>query len=127
MKRDEFLAHVREAGRLSSAREAERWAKAVLTALADLISEPEARRQFATQLPGFLKSHLLAAPLRGLPLGRDAFLQHVGAALDVHAPEAERAVAAVYPVVRKAVAAGELEDFEAKIPRDIAAWLARLR
>lgn len=126
MKKDEFLAEVQAAGALSGRREAERWAKAVLAALADLTPDSETRRQFITQLPGFLKRHLLALPPRGLVMDRDALIQHVGAALDAHAPEAERALRSVYAVLRKAISAGELDDFEAKLPPDLVAFLTRL-
>jgi len=41
MKKTEFLAQVKAAGGLSSAKEAERWSKAVLTALIDLAPDSE--------------------------------------------------------------------------------------
>ena len=46
---------------------------------------------------------------------RDAFLQHLGAALDVHAPEAERALTAVFRVFREAISAGEVAELEARL------------
>ena len=55
----------------------------------------------------------------------NAFLQHVGAGLGARAPEAARVVRAVWSVVREAVAAGEVADFQARVPKDIAAWLGR--
>jgi uncharacterized protein (DUF2267 family) len=54
---------------------------------------------------------------------RDAFLQHVGADLGLHAPEAERALAAVFGVFREAVSAGEVADLEAHLPGEIVALL----
>jgi uncharacterized protein (DUF2267 family) len=57
-------------------------------------------------------------------MDQEALIQHVGAALDVHAPEARGAVLAVWRTIRQAVAAGELADFQARVPRDVAALLA---
>jgi uncharacterized protein (DUF2267 family) len=126
MKTSEFLAQVQADGGLGSRKEAERWSRAVLTALAELAPDPETRRQFITQLPGSLKRYLLALTPRPLVMDREALIQHVGAALDVHAPEARRALGTVYAVVRRAVSPGELEDFEARLPEDIAAVLGRV-
>jgi uncharacterized protein (DUF2267 family) len=126
MTRQQFLAAVRTEGRLGSAREAERWARAVVAALSHLAPDAETRRQFLTQLPGFLKRPLLAEPPRGLLMDREALVQHVGAALDVHAPDAERALRTVWRVVRRAIAPGELTDFQERLPRDVAAFLASL-
>lgn len=126
MTRQRFLAEVREEAGLESAREAERWARAVLGALSHLAPDAETRRQFLTQLPGFLKRPLLAEPPRGLLMDREALVQHVGAALDLHARDAERALRAVWRVVRRAVAPGELADFQERLPRDVAAFLAGL-
>jgi uncharacterized protein (DUF2267 family) len=82
MRKPEFLAQVKAAGGLSSAKEAERWSKAVLTALVDLAPDSETRRQFITQLPGFLKTPLLVEPPRLLLMEHEAFIQHIGAALE---------------------------------------------
>jgi uncharacterized protein (DUF2267 family) len=125
MNVDQFLAAVQRAGGLETAKEADRWAAAVLGALVQLVPDAESRRQLVTQLPGRLKTRLLAEPVRPLVMSGEAFIQHVAAALDVHAPEAERALHTVYGVLREAVSTGELTDFEARIPRDIAAILAR--
>jgi uncharacterized protein (DUF2267 family) len=126
MKKTEFLAQVKAAGGLSSAKEAERWSKAVLTALIDLAPDSETRRQFITQLPGFLKTLLLAEPPRLLVMEHEAFIQHIGAALEVHASEAERALTCVWSVLRKAISAGEMADFQARVPKDVASYLARV-
>jgi uncharacterized protein (DUF2267 family) len=88
-----------------------------------MLPDGEVRRHFASQLPGFLKSRLREERPRGLVMTRDAFLQHVGADLDLHAPEAERALIAVFGVFREAVSAGEVADLEAHLPREIAALL----
>ncbi len=56
-------------------------------------------------------------------MDRDALIQHVGAELNMHAPEAARAVRAVWSVIRRTVAAGELTDFETRMPKDLAAFL----
>jgi uncharacterized protein (DUF2267 family) len=127
VRKDEFLAQVQVAGRLADRREAERWSRAVLRALSHLAPDSETRRQFITQLPGFLKTALLADRPRALLMTREAFLQHIGAALRVHTPEAERALGAVYRVLGQAVSAGEIADFEARLPPEIAAFLGRLR
>ena len=126
MKQTEFLAQVKAAGGLSSTKEAERWSKAVLTALIDLAPDSETRRQFITQLPGFLKTPLLAERPRLLVMEHDAFIQHIGAALEVHASEAERALTSVWSVLRKAISAGEMADFQARVPKDVASYLARV-
>jgi uncharacterized protein (DUF2267 family) len=124
MKDRAFVEAVQAAAGLSSRKEAERWAKAVAAALADVAPDSETRRQFLAQLPGFLKADLQARRPRGLLMDQEALIQHVGAALDVHAPEARGAVLAVWRTIRQAVAAGELADFQARVPRDVAALLA---
>ena len=126
MKKTEFLAQVQAAGGLSSAKRAERWSKAVLTALIDLVPDSETRRQFITQLPRFLKTPLLAEAPRRLLMDHETLLQHIGAALQTHAPEAERALTCVWRVLRKAISSGEIADFQARMPKDVAAYLARL-
>jgi uncharacterized protein (DUF2267 family) len=126
MNKTQFLAQVKTAGGLSSAKEAERWSKAVLTALADLAPDSETRRQLITQLPAFLKTQLLDEPPRGLLMDHEAFTQRIGAALGAHASTAEKALTAVWGVLRRAISAGELADFQARIPKDVAAHLARM-
>jgi uncharacterized protein (DUF2267 family) len=125
MKVDEFFTQVQRAAALGDRREAERWSLAVLDALAEIAPDSETRRQLITQLPGRLKARLLEEKPRALLMDREALLQHIGAALDVHAPEAERALRAVYGTLRQAVSAGELQDFEARLPADVRAFLAR--
>lgn len=126
MTRQEFLREVQEAGQLPGPKDAERWARCVVDALAQLAPDSQTRRQFVTQLPGFLKSHLRSEPPSLIVMDREALIQHVGAALGVHAPEAQRVLATVWRVVCKAVAPGEIADFEARIPPDIAAFLTRV-
>lgn len=126
MKKTQFLAQVQADGELASAKEAERWARAVVTALIDLAPDSESRRQFITQLPGFLKTPLLAQAPRILLMDREALLQHVGAALGAHASEAERALTCVWSVLRKAISAGEIADFQTRVPKDVASYLARV-
>jgi uncharacterized protein (DUF2267 family) len=127
MRKDEFLARVQKAGGTTSRREAERWSKVVLSALAELVKDAAERRHFISQLPGFLKSHLLAETPRSLSTNRDAFVRHVGAQLGVHAVEAERVLTVVYAVLAKAVSLGATADFEEHVPREIAGLLGRLR
>jgi uncharacterized protein (DUF2267 family) len=126
MTKEAFLAQVQMAAGLADRKEAERWSKAVLAALGHLAPDSETRRQLITQLPGFLKTPLLAETPRSLLMDREALIQHIAAALDIRAPGAERAVRAVYGVLRKAVAPGELADFEARIPPDVAKLLASI-
>jgi uncharacterized protein (DUF2267 family) len=123
MNKLKFLSRVQQSAGLESSEEAERLSVAVLTALSHVLPDSEARRHFASQLPGFLKSRLAEERPRGLLLTRDAFLQHLGAALGVHAPEAERALTAVFGVLREAVSAGQVGDLEAHLPKEIAALL----
>jgi uncharacterized protein (DUF2267 family) len=125
MTRPEFLSRVQQAAGLESPKEAERQSVAVVTALSHLLPDSETRRHFAAQLPGFLKSRLVEEQPRGLVLTRDAFLQHLGRALGVHAPEAERALTAVYGVLREAVSASQIDDLGAHLPREIAGLLER--
>lgn len=126
MNKDQFLSEVQAAAALPSPKEAERWSKAVLGALTHLVSDSMTRRHFITQLPGFVKRPLLAEPPQSLLMDPEALIQHVGARLGTRPPEAERALAAVWGVLRRAIAAGELEDFQARIPEDVAAYLRRL-
>ena len=125
MKTEDFVARVQQSESLSSRTEAERWVAAVLTSLSHLLPDSETRRHFVSQLPGRLKSRLLDEAPRSLLMDRDAFLQHLGSGLGTHAPAAETALRAVYGVLKQAVSAGEIADFEAHIPKDIAALLER--
>lgn len=125
MNKADFLARVQTSAALESRREAERRCKAVVSALAQMLPDSAARRHFASQLPGFLKSHLLAERPRYLKMTGEAFLQHVGHALDVHAPEAQRALSAVWRGLRGAVSAGEIAAIETHVPKEIAALLRR--
>jgi uncharacterized protein (DUF2267 family) len=69
---------------------------------------------------------MLGETPRVLIMDAEALIQHVAASLGIHAPAAEEAIRAVYAVLRKAVSAGELADFEAKIPPDAAQLLKRI-
>lgn len=126
MNKTEFLAQIQAAGALASAKEAERWSKAVLTALVDLAPDAEVRRQFITQLPGFLKTPLRDTEPRALLMDHEALLQRIGAALGAHATEAGRALVCVWSVLGKAISAGEIADFQARVPKDVAAHLTRV-
>ena len=123
MNKAEFLAEVQSAGQLASAKEADRWAKAVLSALTELAPDSESRRQFITQLPGFLKTHVLAETPRAMLMDREALLQRIAAALGAHVPEAERALTCVWGVLRRAISAGEIADFEARVPKGVSSYL----
>ncbi|MBI2370806.1 MAG: DUF2267 domain-containing protein [Deltaproteobacteria bacterium] len=123
MKEEDFLARVQELGALPTRKEARRWATAVFRAMAHLLPDAEARRHFVTQLPGGLKSAQLAEPPHPLLMDREAFVQHVAAALGTHAPEGERALRTVYTILREAVSPGQIAQFEAHLPKDIATLL----
>ena len=125
MKDRDFLARVQELGGLATPKEARRWATEVLRALAHLLPEAQVRRHFISQLPGTLKARLLAEPPRGLVMDRGAFVQHVAAALEVHAAEGERALRIVYRVLKEAVSPGQLAEVEAHIPKDITTLLEK--
>jgi len=127
MTKGDFLARVEKAGALAGPEEAERRSRVVLSALTHLIVAPAPRRHFLSQLPGFLKSQLLAEAPAAQLMNRDAFIRHIGAGLDVHAGEAERALGAVYRVLTEAISTGEISDFERQIPPEIRAFLAKLR
>ena len=58
MNKQTFLLRVQQSAVLLSSKEAERWTVAVLTGLSHVRPDSEARRHFASQLPGFLKSCL---------------------------------------------------------------------
>lgn len=123
MTKEQFLVQVQAAGGLADRPEAERWSRSVLTALSRLAPDSETRRQLITQLPGFLKTPLLAETHHPLLMDGEALIQHVAADLNIRAPLAERAVRTVYGVLRQAVSGGELADFEARIPQDTARLL----
>ncbi len=125
MKDRDFLARVQELGALPSRKEAQRWATEVLRALADLLPEAQARRHFISQLPGALKSPLRTEPARGFLMDSQALVQHIGAALGGHAADGERALRIVYRVLKEAVSPGQIAQFEAHVPKDIAALLKK--
>lgn len=126
MRAEDFVTRVQQSGALGSRTEAEQWVAAVLSSLSHLLPDSETRRHFASQLPAPLKSRLLDEAPRSLLMDRNAYLQHLGSGLGMHAPEAERALRAVYGVLKRAVSTGEIADFEARVPKDIAALLARV-
>ena len=125
MRETEFLERVQKAGTLPSLKEAELWSFGVLGALTQLLSEAEVKRHFISQLPGEIKSRLFAEPAHALSMDRNAFIQHVASTLGVHAPEGERALRAVYRVLKDALSPGQISEFEAHIPKEIAAFLER--
>ena len=124
-KRDEFLAKVQQSAGLPDRKTALRWSTTVLSALAQMLPDSEARRHFISPLPGFLKSHLQAEQPRYLRMTPDAFLQHIGRALDVHVPEAEHALRVVHRVLTEALSPTEVAALEARLPEEIAALLRR--
>ena len=126
MKKAAFLAEVQASGRLSSLKEAERWSKVVLIALADIAPDSESRRRFIAQLPAFLKTAVLAEAPRALLMDHETLLQRIGAALGAHASEAERALTSVWSALGKAISGGEIAEFQARVPKDVASYLARV-
>jgi uncharacterized protein (DUF2267 family) len=124
MNRRVFLERVRQATDVGADTEPERRAVAVVVALSHLLSDSASRRHFTSQLPGFLKSPLLAED-RPVPTmwTRDGFVRHVAARLGTHAAEAETVLRAVYSVLQDAVSPGEIAAFETQLPADIRALL----
>jgi uncharacterized protein (DUF2267 family) len=124
MDKQTFLDHARRAADLGGGEEAERRVIAIVLTLSHLLSDSARRRHFVSQLPGFLKSPLLEEA-RPTPLAwsRDGFVQHVASALDTHAPAAEAMLRGVYSVLREALSAGQIAEFEAQLPADVRAVL----
>jgi uncharacterized protein (DUF2267 family) len=79
-----------------------------------------------TQLPGTLKARLLNEPPGAVLMDLNAFLQHVAAGLDTHAPGGERAVRVVYRALGEAVSPGELARVKAYLPKDVVRFLDRI-
>ncbi|MBI1845772.1 MAG: DUF2267 domain-containing protein [Candidatus Rokubacteria bacterium] len=123
MREQDFIVSVQHAAGLPGRKEAMRWSRAVAAALLDLAPDAETRRKLITELPGFLKSHLRDRAPHPLSMDREALIQHVGAALDLHAPDARRALLAVWGVMRRAVSPGEIAAFAARLSADIAVLL----
>jgi uncharacterized protein (DUF2267 family) len=123
MDEGEFLARIQQLGGLPGREEADRWAMTVLRALIHLLPDRHKRRRLITQLPGTIKSRLLAEPPGAFLMDLDTFLQHVAAGLGAHAPEGARAVHAVYGALREAVSPGELVKAEAHLPRGVVGFL----
>lgn len=122
-----FLGRIQELAGLATRQDADRWAIAVLGVLCDLLADAEDRRHLLSQLPGTLKARLLAEEAGAYEMNLDALVQRIAAALGVHAREGERALRAVYRVLGEAVSTGQLAEFEARLPKDLAAFLERLR
>ena len=124
MDKQTFLDQARRVADIGSGKEAERRAIAIVMALSHLLADSARRRHFVSQLPGFLKSPLLAEA-RPVPLAWscDGFVQHVASALGTHAAEAETMLRGVYSVLQDALSAGQIADFEAQVPADIRAVL----
>lgn len=119
MDKREFLAVIQGAGAAEDPKEAEIVSLAVTRSLSQLLSESARRRHFITELPGFLKTPLREEPSEWLPMDREALVQHVAAALGIHAPRATQALRAVWKALGSAVSPGELAAFGRSIPRDV--------
>jgi uncharacterized protein (DUF2267 family) len=98
---------------------------AVLGALCDLLADTETRRPFLSQLPGPFNVRLLTTEPATYDMDRDALVQRVAAAPGVHATEGERALRAVYRVMKEAVSPGQLAEYEARLPKDLLVFLER--
>jgi uncharacterized protein (DUF2267 family) len=123
MTEQEFIANVQQAAGLTTRKDAMKWSRAVAAALVDLAPDAEARRNLVTELPGFLKSHLRERAPHPLAMDAEALIQHIGAALDLHAPDARRALLSVWGVMRRAASPGTISTFEARVPRNVATLL----
>ena len=124
MDKQAFLEQAQRIAHIGTGQEAEHRAVAVVVALSHLLTDSARRRHFTSQLPGFLKSPLLAEA-RPAPLAwtRDGFVQHVAAALGTHAAQAEVVLRGVYGVLQGAMSPGQIAEFEAQVPDDIRALL----
>ncbi len=124
MDKQSFLERVRPAADLGTSKESDHHAVAVVVALSHLLGDSARRRHFASQLPGFLKSPLLAEA-RPAPVEwtRDGFVQHVASELDTHAARAEAVLRGVYSILRDAISPGQIPEFEAQLPDDVRALL----
>jgi uncharacterized protein (DUF2267 family) len=118
MTEKDFLTRVQAATSSTRCEAQAMTEKDLLTRVQDLLDDSQARRRFAAQLPGSLKARLREEPPRGLRMDADAFLQHLAAALGTHAPEAQRALRAVWTTLEDAVSPGELDDVRALLPKD---------
>jgi uncharacterized protein (DUF2267 family) len=125
MQQDAFLRRVQETGSLATRQEADRWSMAVLGALCDLLADAESRRHFLSQLPGAFKTRLRTEEPGAYDMDPDTLVQRVAAALGVHAPEGQRAVRVVYQVLKEAVSPGQVAEYEARLPSDLAVFLRR--
>lgn len=125
MKEKVFVGRVQELGGLATRQDADRWSMAVLGVLCDLLADTETRRHFLSQLPGSFKARLLTREPATYDMDWDALVQRVAAALGVHATEGERALRAVYRVIKEAVSPGQLAEYEARLPKDLAVFLER--
>jgi uncharacterized protein (DUF2267 family) len=125
MKEKVFLERVQHLGALASRQDADRWSMAVLGALCDLLADAETRRHFLTQLPGTFKARLLTEEPGTYDMDPDTLVQRIAATLGVHAPEGERALRAVYRVIKEAVSPGQVAEYEARLPKDVAVFLER--
>lgn len=125
MKGEIFLDRVQELGGLATRQDADRWSMAVLGVLCDLLADTESRRHFLSQLPGTFKARLLTKEPGTYDMDRDTLVQRIAAALGVHATEGERALRAVYRVIKEAVSPGQLAGYEGHLSKDLAVFLER--
>ena len=86
------------------------------------MTRPKAPARLARTRPVTTRLVVAETP-HALLMDGEALIQQVAADLDIRAPLADQAVRTVYGVLRQAISAGELADFEARIPQDAARLL----
>jgi uncharacterized protein (DUF2267 family) len=124
MKEKVFLDRVQELGGLATRQDADRWSMAVLGVLCDLPADSEIRRHFLSQLPGTFKARLLAKEPGMYDMDRTRS-SSASPQPWVCTRRRERALRAVYRVIKEAVSPGQLAGYEAHLPKDLAVFLER--
>jgi len=116
MQYDEFIKRVQERANLESLEEAVRATEATLETLGErLYLHRTERRHLASQLPKELGEYLLKRQGDGHYL-LEEFYNRVSARMDVGYPHAVNRAQAVIAVLRAAVASGEWEHIQSKLP-----------
>ena len=119
MNRIEFLRRVQDKLNLADLNEAEAATRSVLAALADRITDDEAK-DLASQLPHEFNAFVRA---RGGPVQKmvaDTFVKRIQSDLDIDTyRHAEDVASGVFSVTKEAVSAGEWEDVASQLPSEL--------
>lgn len=117
MKR--FLSELRETAQLSSDQEAERLARATISALAEAVSTGQAN-QLAAGLPEELHFELGASTGQAERFDVQGFLDRISGEVDtVDADEVEREVRSMLGVLRSWAPSGEIDDTVQQLPKGL--------